>query len=265
MLPVVLTVAGSDPSGGAGLQADLKTIQRLGGYGVSVATLITAQNTEAVHEVSLLSPTLVEAQLRWLLADVRPEAAKTGALGSVGVVESLAPFVRRTEFPWILDPVLAPSSGATLSEPGYLEALRTLLVPHAALVTPNLAEARALTGLEVETLEQAQLAAERIARLGARAVLVKGGHLSGADHSTDVLLVDGVHHELPPARVAEGRFHGTGCALSAAIATRLACGDPLEEAVVRAKAWLTEALGEAIAIGRGARIVNHAAALEDET
>lgn len=265
MPPVVLTVAGSDPSGGAGFQADLKTIQRLGGYGVSVATLITAQNTEAVDEVSVLSPKLVESQLRSLLADVRPGAAKTGALGSVGVVQSLAPFVRGAEFPWIIDPVLVPTSGVTLSEPGYLEALRTLLVPHARLVTPNLAEASALTGVEVQTLKQARRAAERIAGLGAQAVLVKGGHLSGADRSTDVLFVDGVLHDLRPAKLAEGRFHGTGCALSAAIATRLACGDPLGEAVVRAKTWLSEALGQAIAIGRGARIVNHAAALEDES
>jgi hydroxymethylpyrimidine/phosphomethylpyrimidine kinase len=255
--PAVLTVAGSDPSGGAGVQADLKTIQQHGGYGAAVPTLITVQNTEGVEEVELLSPDLVRAQLSSLLGDVELSAAKTGALGSPAVAHVVGSFMRETRFPWVVDPVWLPTRGKPLSKGDIVEAYKEVLVPRAALVTPNAQEAALLAEMAVRSLADAREAAERIARLGASAVLVKGGHLEGSARGTDVLLHDGEVTELPPTEIVAGRFHGTGCALSAAIATRLALGQDIPAAVEGAKAWLTGALAHAFAVGKGAKPVNH--------
>jgi hydroxymethylpyrimidine/phosphomethylpyrimidine kinase len=255
--PAVLTVAGSDPSGGAGVQADLKTIQQHGGYGAAVPTLITVQNTEGVEEVELLSPDLVRAQLSSLLGDVELAAAKTGALGSPAVAHVVGSFMRETRFPWVVDPVWLPTRGKPLSKGDIVEAYKEVLVPRAALVTPNAQEAALLAEMAVRSLADAREAAERIARLGASAVLVKGGHLEGSARGTDVLLHDGEVTELPPTEIVAGRFHGTGCALSAAIATRLALGQDIPAAVEGAKAWLTGALAHAFAVGKGAKPVNH--------
>ena len=255
--PVVLTVAGSDPSGGAGVQADLKTIHQHGGYGTAVPTLITVQNTDGVEEVELLSPDLVRAQLASLLADVEPAAAKSGALGSPAVAHVLGAFMEETPFPWVVDPVWLPTRGKPLSRGDVVEAYKDAVIPRAALVTPNAQEAGLLAEVPVRSLEDARDAAERIAVLGARAVLVKGGHLEGSDRGTDLLLYEGKVSELPALEVVPGRFHGTGCALSAAIATRLASGEDLPAAVEGAKAWLTGALAHAFAVGRGAKPVNH--------
>jgi hydroxymethylpyrimidine/phosphomethylpyrimidine kinase len=255
--PIVLTVAGSDPSGGAGLQADLKTIHQHGAYGVAVPTLITAQSTTGVEEVELLSPDLVRAQLSSLLADVEPAAAKTGALGSPGVAHVLGSFMKETRFPWVVDPVWLPTRGRPLSKGNIVDAYKEALIPRAALVTPNVQEAALLAEMAVRSLDDAREAAERIAALGASAVLIKGGHLEGSDRGTDVLLQDGEVTELPAAQVVAGRFHGTGCALSAAIATRLALGQDIPAAVEGAKAWLAGALAHAFAVGKGAKPVNH--------
>ena len=255
--PAVLTVAGSDPSGGAGVQADLKTIQQHGGYGAAVPTLITVQNTEGVEEVELLSPDLVRAQLSSLLGDVELAAAKTGALGSPAVAHVVGSFMKETRFPWVVDPVWLPTRGRPLSKGDIVEAYKEVLVPRAALVTPNAQEAALLAEMAVRSLADAREAAERIARLGASAVLVKGGHLEGSARGTDVLLHDGEVTELPPTEIVAGRFHGTGCALSAAIATRLALGQDIPAAVEGAKAWLTGALAHAFAVGKGAKPVNH--------
>ncbi|MBW1907697.1 MAG: bifunctional hydroxymethylpyrimidine kinase/phosphomethylpyrimidine kinase [Deltaproteobacteria bacterium] len=255
--PIVLTVAGSDPSGGAGLQADLKTIHQHGAYGAAVPTLITAQSTTGVEEVELLSPDLVRAQLSSLLADVEPAAAKTGALGSPGVTHVLGSFMKETRFPWVVDPVWLPTRGRPLSKGNIIDAYKEALIPRAALVTPNVQEAALLAEMAVRSLDDAREAAERIAALGASAVLIKGGHLEGSDRGTDLLLQDGEVTELPAAQVVAGRFHGTGCALSAAIATRLALGQDIPAAVEGAKAWLTGALAHAFAVGKGAKPVNH--------
>jgi hydroxymethylpyrimidine/phosphomethylpyrimidine kinase len=255
--PIVLTVAGSDPSGGAGLQADLKTIHQHGAYGAAVPTLITAQSTTGVEEVELLSPDLVRAQLSNLLADVEPAAAKTGALGSPGVAHVLGSFMKETRFPWVVDPVWLPTRGRPLSKGNIVDAYKEALVPRAALVTPNVQEAALLADLAVRSLDDAREAAERIAALGASSVLIKGGHLEGSDRGTDLLLQDGEVTEFPAAQVVAGRFHGTGCALSAAIATRLALGQDIPAAVGGAKAWLTGALAHAFAVGSGAKPVNH--------
>lgn len=255
--PIVLTVAGSDPSGGAGLQADLKTIHQHGAYGTAVPTLITVQSTNGVESVELLSADLVRAQLRSLLEDLEPAAAKTGALGSRAVAHVLGSVMEETRFAWVVDPVWLPTRGKPLSKGDVVEAYKDAVIPRAALVTPNAYEAGLLAEMPVRSLEDARKAAERIAALGASAVLVKGGHLEGSARGTDLLLHDGEVTEFRAAEVVPGRFHGTGCALSAAIATRLAFGEALPAAVVGAKAWLTGALAHAFAVGNGARPVNH--------
>ena len=255
--PIVLTVAGSDPSGGAGLQADLKTLHQHGVYGAAVPTLITVQSSAGVAEVELLSADLVRAQLSQLLEDMEPAAAKTGALGSPAVAHVLGSVMRETRFPWVVDPIWLPSRGKALSEGDVVEAYKKAVIPHAALITPNALEAGLLAGLSVRTLDDARVAAERIAELGAAAVLVKGGHLEGGARGTDLLLVEGELSELSPAALVPGRFHGTGCALSAAIAARLALGDDIPTAVKGAKTWLGAALAHAFAVGKGAQPVNH--------
>lgn len=255
--PLVLTVAGSDPSGGAGLQADLKTIQAHGAYGAAVPTLITAQNTEAVQHVELLSAELILLQLQSVLGDSSPAAAKTGALGSPEVARLLGSTMETSRFPWVVDPVWLPSEGKPLSRGDVIGAYKDFVVPHAALITPNVQEASLLAELPVRSLEDAARAAERIAGLGAAAVLVKGGHLEGAARGTDLLWHEGVSVALEPAALVPGKFHGTGCALSAAIASRIAFGVDLPAAVRGAKAWLGSALVHSFAVGKGARPVNH--------
>ncbi|MBW1761496.1 MAG: bifunctional hydroxymethylpyrimidine kinase/phosphomethylpyrimidine kinase [Deltaproteobacteria bacterium] len=262
--PVVLTVAGSDPSGGAGVQADLKTIHQHGGYGTAVPTLITVQNTCGVEEVELLSPDLVRAQLATLLADLEPAAAKTGALGSPAVAHVLGSLMDETDFPWVVDPVWLPTRGRPLSRGDVVQAYKDAVIPRAALVTPNAQEAALLAEMPVRSLEDAREAAERIAALGANAVLVKGGHLEGSARGTDLLLHEGTAMELVAVDVVPGHFHGTGCALSAAIATRMAFGQDIPAAVKGAKGWLTGALTHAFAVGRGAKPVNHSWPLEDK-
>ncbi|MGB8332705.1 MAG: bifunctional hydroxymethylpyrimidine kinase/phosphomethylpyrimidine kinase [Polyangiales bacterium] len=255
--PVVLTVAGSDPSGGAGLQGDLKTIHQHGAYGAAVPTLITVQSTDGVDRVELLSPDLVRAQLASLLQDLHPAAAKTGALGSPGVARVLGSVMMGTGFAWVVDPVWLPTRGRPLAQGDVLSAYRDSVIPRATLVTPNALEAGLLAEMPVRTLEDAATAAVRIGGFGSAAVLVKGGHLEGSALGTDLLLLDGQLTELRATSVVSGRFHGTGCALSAAIAARLALGQDILGAVVGAKAWLTGALCHAFAIGKGAKPVNH--------
>ena len=255
--PVVLTVAGSDPSGGAGIQGDLKTIQRHGGYGTAVPTLITVQNTLGVERVEHLSPDLVRAQLANLLADLTPRAAKTGALGSRAVVHVVGSFMAESAFPWVVDPVWLPSRGQPLAHGDVVDAYKEAILPFAALLTPNVQEAALLCEQPVRSVIEAREAALAIAALGAKAVLLKGGHLEGDERGTDVLLCDGVMSELPADQVVKGRFHGTGCAFSAAIATRLALGDDIPVAVKAAKTWLTAALREAFVVGQDALPVNH--------
>lgn len=255
--PVVLTVAGSDPSGGAGLQGDLKTIHQHGGYGAAVPTLITVQNTHGVEDVEHLPADLVRSQLANLLGDLEPRAAKTGALGSRGIVHVLGSIMAQTDFPWVVDPVWLPTRGHPLAKGDIVDAYKEAILPKAALLTPNAQEAGLLAEMPVRSLADARAAARRIRELGAKAVLVKGGHLEGEDRGTDLLLVDDELFELAPSDVLTGRFHGTGCALSAAIATRLAFGHDIRSAVETAKSWLTGALRHAQPAGKGAWSVNH--------
>ncbi|MCA2980774.1 MAG: bifunctional hydroxymethylpyrimidine kinase/phosphomethylpyrimidine kinase [Myxococcaceae bacterium] len=259
MTGIALTIAGSDPSGGAGLQADLKTFHQHGVYGTSVVTLLTVQSTRGVARVEPLPADLVDQQLSHLLDDVTPGAAKTGALGTAALVDVVATRARTWAFPLVVDPVMISKHGHRLIDEAAVEALRLRLLPVCALVTPNAHEAGHLAGAPVETLAQAREAARRIAGLGARAVLVKGGHLTGAP--IDVLFSDGRTHEFPADRIDTPHTHGTGCTFSAAITARLALGEPLVDAVAGAKTWLTEAIRTGPRFGGGVGPVNHLAPL----
>jgi len=251
LIPTALTIAGSDPSGGAGLQADLKTFHQFGVYGQSVVTLITVQNTRGVTAVHPLDPELVMAQLEAVLCDIRPDAIKTGALGSSELVSALAERAATWRIPLVIDPVLFSKNGTRLSTTDPRPLFR-----YAALLTPNLAEAAALTGLTVTTLPDMRNAALALAKMGARSVIVKGGHLEG-DRSVDLLFHEGDFTEFPASRIATAHTHGTGCTFSAAITALLACSLDLATAVARAKTYITEAIRTNPGLGAGQGPVNH--------
>lgn len=254
--PIALTIAGSDPSGGAGIQADLKTFHTFGVYGATVITSLTVQNTCGVRSRDDVSPDLVVAQLVAVQDDLAVAAAKTGLLATVEQIEALAAHLTvRPISALVVDPVLVATSGHPLTEGGTVDALRRRLLPLAVLITPNLTEAEALTGRSVRNVPAMREAAQALVDLGAGAALVKGGHLE--DSATDVLLVGGRFVELATPRLPIGTAHGTGCSLSAAVTAGLAKGHGLEQAVVRAKAWLTNALAAAPAVGHGHRPVDH--------
>lgn len=262
MLPVALTIAGSDPSGGAGIQADLKTFHQHGVYGMAALTLLTVQSTRGVQRVETCAPDLVAAQIRAVLEDIPPGAAKTGALGSAELVRAVAAEARSFAFPLVVDPVMISKHGAPLLDDGARDALARELVPLATLLTPNAHEAAALTGREVRTLSEARDAARALLERGARAVLVKGGHIEGPP--VDVLATrDGDLVEIEGERIDTPHTHGTGCTYSAAIAAQLARGLALEAAVRASKTWLTEALRSAPGLGGGVGPVNHAAPLPE--
>jgi len=255
MKPAALTIAGSDPSGGAGIQADLKTFHQFGVYGEAVLTLITVQNTLGVSRVECLPAALVVEQIHAVVEDIRPAAAKTGALGNRAIVEAVAEAAAELDFPLVVDPVLISKHGAALLSEDARRALVRQLLPRASLLTPNLLEASALTGLEVGDVAAMRRAAERLREMGARSVLVKGGHL--ADSATDVLLAEDGFHEFRAPHIPTPHTHGTGCTYSAAIAAGLAQGMALADAVGRAKAYITEAIRSNPGLGRGAGPVNH--------
>ena len=254
-MPVALTIAGSDPSGGAGLQADLKTFHQFGVYGEAVVTLITVQNTVRVSRVEVLPAALVEEQIAAVLEDIPPAAAKTGALGSAEVVQAVARAAARFDFPLVVDPVTISKHGLPLLPAGALDAVRRELLPTAALLTPNVPEAEALTGMHIRTAAQMRAAAQCIRRMGARAVLIKGGHLEG--DAIDLLFDGAAFTEFPAPRIATRHTHGTGCTYAAAITASLALGMPLADAVARAKRFVHEAIGSNPGLGRGCGPINH--------
>ncbi len=255
MRRVALSIAGSDPSGGAGIQADLKTFHQFGVYGEAVLTLLTAQNTVAVDEVLLLDPAFVRAQLLAVLEDIPPDAAKIGALGGVAMVELIAFEAVDFTFPLVLDPVMISKHGAPLMAAEARDKLIDLLLPACALVTPNLHEAAALSGRRVESLADMGDAAAAILDAGAGAVLVKGGHLAG--EAIDLLMWHGGTRQYPSPRIDTRHTHGTGCSYSAAITALLAGGETLEDAVGIAKSWIQEAIATNPGLGRGSGPVNH--------
>jgi hydroxymethylpyrimidine/phosphomethylpyrimidine kinase len=259
MVSVALSIAGSDPSGGAGIQADLKTFHQFGVYGEAVITLLTVQNTRSVNRVECLDPALVLEQLAAVLADIPPAAAKTGALGGPALIEALAAAATSFPFPLVIDPVMISKHGAPLLSPACLPVFRDQLVRRAALLTPNLPEAAALAGIEVASLAQMKQAALRLRDLGAAAVLVKGGHLEGG--AVDVLLSPSGFTEFPAPHIPTRHTHGTGCTYSAAITALLAKGYLLEDAVRNAKTFITEAIRTNPGLGAGNGPVNHHAAV----
>jgi len=245
MLPIALTIGGSDPSGGAGIQADLKTFHQYGIYGEAVVTLITVQNTVSVSRVEILAPDLVSEQIAAVIEDIPPRAAKTGALGSPEVIHAVAQAAAKFDFPLIVDPVMFSKHGAPLGGGGIEE-----LLPYAALVTPNLPEAEALTGAA-----DPRRAACRLRDMGAAAVLIKGGHAEG--DAID-LLFDGTDWiEFPAPRIQTRHTHGTGCTYSAAITAGLALRLSLRDAVARAKRFIHQAIASNPGLGRGCGPVNH--------
>jgi hydroxymethylpyrimidine/phosphomethylpyrimidine kinase len=239
--PIALSIAGSDPSGGAGLQADLKTFHRMGVYGEAVVTLITVQNTRGLRRVEVLAANLVAEQLHAVITDIPPKAAKTGALGNLAVLEAIAAAAASFTFPLVVDPVMLSKNGVALMEQEARRAFAEKLLPLAFLLTPNLDEASEMTGIQARDPESMTRAARKLIEMGAANVLVKGGHLEG--DAVDVLVMRGGDRRLfRAARVLTPHTHGTGCTYSAAITAELAKGFALSEAIRIAKAFITEAI-----------------------
>jgi len=258
-LPVALTIAGSDSGGGAGIQADLKTFHRHGVYGASVITALTAQNTRGVSAIHLVPPDFVAEQFRQVVTDFDVAAAKTGMLGNAAIVETLAATLADTPLPHlVVDPVMISKAGAALLEPDAVKALTDRILPLAALVTPNLHEAAALTGTgEIATLEEMATAAEVIRGFGPRAVLIKGGHLPAEEEAVDLYYDGSSTIEFRQPRLEQKHTHGTGCTFSAAITAHLARGSSLPDAVQAGKAFITEAIRTAPGLGGGVGPLNH--------
>ncbi len=262
MFPVALSIAGSDPSGGAGIQADTKTFHQHGCYGCAVVTLVTVQNTLRLDRVEVLDADLVSEQLRAVLEDTAPRAAKTGALGSAAIVEAVTDVLVDHPLPLVVDPVLASKRGAVLADDSALRAIRNRLLPRALLVTPNLDEAEALSGRSGRDRQSIREAARAIADLGSEAVLVKGGHLPG--DAVDTLYWKGQFHEFFAPRINSRYTHGVGCSFSAAITAGLARGNKLVESIARAKTWINRAIASAPGVGQGICAVDHHAPVEEQ-
>jgi hydroxymethylpyrimidine/phosphomethylpyrimidine kinase len=260
LTPVALTIAGSDSSGGAGIQADLKTFAALGVFGASAITALTAQNTTGVTGIHVVPPDFLRAQIDAVFADLDVGAVKIGMVAGQATVEAIADALARwPQVPIVLDPVMVATSGARLLEPEAVNALRVRLIPKAALITPNLPEAAALLDEPVASTASAIAAqGRRLLVLGCTAVLIKGGHGQGSE-SVDYLVDGRGTVALPAPRIATQNTHGTGCSLSSAIAAGLARGEPLEAAVRSAKAWISAAIAAAdrFSVGHGHGPIHH--------
>ena len=251
----VLTIAGSDSSGGAGIQADIKTITLLGSYASSVLTALTAQNTLGVSDTYMVHTDFVMKQLEAVLDDIGTDTVKTGMLSWGGIVSRVAKIIEERSLLAVVDPVMVAKGGEPLLGKEAHDSLISRLLPQSYLITPNLPEVEVITGIEPRTVAEMTKVGQYIQELGARNVLIKGGHLSG--DATDILLMgDSVHH-LTAQRIDTINTHGTGCTLSAAIATFLAQGYPLKRAVERGKRFVSLAIEHAVPIGRGHGPVNH--------
>ncbi len=253
----VLIIAGSDSGGGAGVQADIKAVTMLGGHAATAITAITVQNTLGVHGVHPLSLDLITAQARAVLDDIGADAVKTGMLGSVETVEAVAAILDTAHAPAVVDPVMIAKGGHPLLEDRAVAAVRDLMIPRAALLTPNAPEAEALTGLAVVDLDGQRRAGEALLKLGARAVLMKGGHVPGPTVA-DLLLTPSGETLLEGPRVETRNTHGTGCTLASACAAGIALGKPVEVAVAEAWAYVAEAIRRAPGLGGGHGPLDHA-------
>jgi hydroxymethylpyrimidine/phosphomethylpyrimidine kinase len=251
-----LTIAGSDSSGGAGIQADLKTFAAHGVFGLSAITAVTAQNTQTVTDVFPIPPGIVTAQIDAVVTDIPPDATKIGMLATRAIAAAVADALARHQLPnVVLDTVMIAKGGDRLLDEEAIAVMRDRLLACATIVTPNVPEAEALTGLSITTVEDLERAAIRLVEMGARAALVKGGHLAG--RAIDVLWDGTTVTRLDAARIETRHTHGTGCTLSSAIAARLAKGDDLVTACRRAKAYVSEAIARAPGLGHGHGPLGH--------
>lgn len=259
-IPRVLIIAGSDSGGGAGIQADIKTVTMLGGYAATAVTAITVQNTLGVTAVHPVPPDIVSAQIRAVLSDIGADAIKIGMLGDSATVEAVAQALAGVDIPIVLDPVMVAKGGGRLLADDAVEALMRLLLPRARLITPNAPELSALTDTAIEDEADLLLAAQELAGQGAAAVLAKGGHLDG-DTVVDWLVAPNSQQRFSAPRMATQHTHGTGCTLASAIATGLAAGLPMPVAVERARAYLLAAIAAAPGLGQGHGPLGHNFAL----
>ena len=260
MIPVALTIAGSDSGGGAGIQADLKTFSANGVYGMSAVTSVTAQNTLGVRAIHNLPPGVVAVQIDTVLSDIGARAIKTGMLANAEIIAAVAEALRSyPDIPLVIDPVMIAKSGDALLEPKAVSTLIERLIPLATVITPNLDEARALTGIEASDVDGMRTAARRLYEMGPRHVVVKGGHLEGP--AVDLLFDGGNFKTFEAERIDTRSTHGTGCTFASAIAAGLAKGVPVSEAVADAKTYLTGALRHAVPMGGGHGPVQHFHAL----
>ena len=267
-IPRVLIIAGSDSGGGAGIQADLKTVSALGAFGMTAITALTAQNTTGVYGVLEIEPKFVVGQIEACVSDIGCDAVKTGMLASTAIIDAVAAAISdRRLAPLVVDPVMIAKSGAPLLNPDAVEALKTKLLPLATVVTPNLHEAGALTGREIKTLEQMREAARAIRELGPENVVIKGGHLEST--AADVLYDGHEFTEFRAERIDTKNTHGTGCIFASAIAASLAHKKTVRESVTAAKDFITAAIRASLAIGKGYGPANpmamlyHKAGLDD--
>ena len=259
----VLIIAGSDSGGGAGIQADIKTVTALGGYAATAITALTVQDTLGVHGVHPVPPAFILAQARAVLDDIGADAIKTGMLGGRDVIDVVAGILDAAPgIPAVIDPVMIAKGGASLLDPDAISAVTSLLVPRAHLLTPNALEAQALTGLEVATTDDLRRAGDALLMLGARAVLMKGGHVPG-ESVIDVLMTPNGETTFEGPRIETRHTHGTGCTLASACAAGLAAGLPLQESVARAWAYTAEAIRRAPGFGAGHGPLDHAWPLRD--
>lgn len=259
--PITLTIAGSDSGGGAGIQADIKAISATGGYACSVITALTAQNTQGVTGILGVDPSFVEQQLDAVFSDLDVKAVKIGMLSDANIIRMVAKKLRQYQPKFlVIDPVMVATSGDLLLEQDAISTLKSELLPLADVITPNLPEAAALIGSDLPETEQAMkdmIAALR--DIGSRSILLKGGHLEKDEYSTDLLILEDDVIRMSTPRIATRNTHGTGCTLSAATASFLAQGYPLQEAVQHAKSYITKAISHAdeLEIGSGHGPVNH--------
>ena len=255
-----LTIAGSDSCGGAGLQADIKTMSALGCYACSVVTAVTAQDTLRVHQVMDVPVAMVVSQLHAVLADISPVAIKTGMIGNAEIAAAVAVELETApRVPLVVDPVMIATSGDPLMRAGTLYIVTGRLLPLATIVTPNIPEAEAMADMKIVSDDDVWTAAARILAFGCKAVLIKGGHAEGTTKTDRLLTADGTRHEYCSATINTPNTHGTGCTLSSAITAFLARGCRLEEAVGKAKEYLEKALdaGKEVAVGHGHGAVDH--------
>ena len=254
----ILVVAGSDSGGGAGIQADIKTVTALGGFATTAVTALTVQNTNGVFDVMSVEPTFIAHQMKVVLEDIGADVLKTGMLHSVPVIEAVADVYKMNsaDLPYVLDPVMVAKGGHSLLNSDAVEALRKELLPLADMVTPNIPEAMALTGLGISSPDDMEIAAHAILAMGPASVLLKGGHLEGKK-LVDVLVTPLGAERFESSRIETRHTHGTGCTLASAIATGLGQGMMIEEAVRRARNYVLEAIRQAPGFGQGHGPLQH--------